>query len=301
MIDLNDYFYFVHVVEKGGFSTAARVLDIPKSRLSRHITQLETRLDVKLIQRSSRQFKITEYGQLFYQHAKTMVNEMTLAEAAISNKKDTISGRIIMSCSVGVAQFAIQELVIKFLAEHPHIELVQQATNQFVDLLASGVDFAIRGHTAPLPDSSVIQRYLTTVTWQLFASPDYVKTIGPIEEPEDINNTPSLNVGWRPGSAHWLLKNKEGIKKQIIHNNLFASDDMSSLKRAAIQGLGIVNLPSYTCRKECEEGTLQPILPDWNTGTAQLSLLSPSRHGQSPAVQKFKDYLLQHIDEYVAF
>lgn len=299
-IDLNDYFYFVHVVEKEGFSAAARILDIPKSRLSRHISNLEERLEVKLIQRTSRHFQITEYGQLFYRHAKAMMNEMALAEAAILNKKETISGRIVMSCSVGVAQFAIQELVMTFLAENPHIELIQQVTNQPIDLISSGVDLAIRGHTTPLPDSSAVQRYLTTVSWQLFASPQYLDSLSTPEKPEDLTNTKSLNVGWQPSAPHWILQNQNGEKRQVIHNNVFSSDDMSSLKSAAVNGLGIVNLPSYTCRTELENGSLKHVLPDWVTGHAQLSLLSPSRHGQSPAVKVFKDYLLKNIDSYVA-
>ncbi|WP_155156689.1 LysR substrate-binding domain-containing protein [Curvivirga aplysinae] len=300
MIDLNDYFYFVHVVEKEGFSAAARVLGIPKSRLSRHVSNLEARLDVKLIQRTSRQFKITEYGQLFYNHAKAMMDEMAMAEAAISSKKDTISGRIIMSCSVGVSQFAIQELVVKFLCENPKIELIQQVTNQPVDLVTSGIDLAIRGHTEPLPDSSVVQRYLTTVSWQLFASPEYVMELGMPDDPDELENVKSLNVGWQPSASHWVLRNEQGMEKKVVHGNVYSSDDMSSLKKVAVKGLGVVNLPSYTCREELEDGSLVHVLPDWVTGRAQLSLLSPSRHGQSPAVQMFKEYLLKNIEAYVA-
>lgn len=125
MIDLNDYFYFVHVVEKQGFTPAARALNMPKSRLSRHVSKLEERLDVKLIQRTSRQFNVTESGQIFYQHARALLEEAEVAEAAIQSRKTALSGRVTMSCSVGVAQFAIRELVLQFLADHPKVELVQ--------------------------------------------------------------------------------------------------------------------------------------------------------------------------------
>ncbi|HBA35271.1 MAG TPA: LysR family transcriptional regulator, partial [Gammaproteobacteria bacterium] len=117
MIDLNDYFYFVHVVEKRGFSPAARALNMPKSRLSRHVSQLEERLDTRLIQRTSRQFKVTETGRVFYQHARALIDEMEAAEAAIQSRKASLSGRVTMSCSVGVAQFAIKELVCEFLVK----------------------------------------------------------------------------------------------------------------------------------------------------------------------------------------
>ncbi len=299
MFDLNDYFYFVHVVEKKGFSAAARALGIPKSRVSRHISTLEQRLEVKLFQRTSRQFKITDYGQLFYRHAKVMMDEMALAEASILNKKETISGRVVISCSVGVAQFAIQALVVKFLSANPKIELIQQVTNQSIDLVSSGVDLAIRGHAKPLPDSSIVQRYLATVSWQLFASPRYLEKLGNIKTPEDLNHAKSLNVGWQPKGSHWILQNQDGIQKKVVYDSIYSSDDMSSLKSAATNGLGVTNLPSYVCRQELDSGALIHVLPNWNVGRAQLSLLAPSRHGQSLAVQTFKNYLLKNIDDYI--
>jgi DNA-binding transcriptional LysR family regulator len=147
MIDLNDYFYFVHVVEKQGFSPAAKALNMPKSRLSRHVSKLEERLDIKLIQRTSRQFNVTETGKIFYQHARALLEEMEAAEAAIQSRKTSLSGRVTISCSVGVAQFAIKDLVLQFLVNHPKVDLVQQVTNQNIDLVSSGIDMAIRGHT----------------------------------------------------------------------------------------------------------------------------------------------------------
>ena len=87
-VDLNDYFYFVHVVEKGGFSAAAKALGLPKSRLSRHIAALEARMDTRLIQRTTRQFNITEIGEVLYQHARALIDEMENAEAAVKRKKD---------------------------------------------------------------------------------------------------------------------------------------------------------------------------------------------------------------------
>ena len=151
MIDLNDYFYFVHVVEKQGFSPAAAALNMPKSRLSRHVSKLEERLDIQLIQRTSRQFKVTESGQIFYQHARALLDEMEAAEAAIQTRKTTLNGRVALSCSVGVAQFAIKDLLLKFLCMHPKVQLVQQVTNQSIDLVASGIDLAIRAHSESPP------------------------------------------------------------------------------------------------------------------------------------------------------
>lgn len=299
MIDLNDYFYFVHVVEKQGFSQAAKALDIPKSRLSRHITKLEERLDTKLIQRTSRQFNVTETGQIFFQHAKAMLEEMEAAEAAIQSRKTSLSGRVTMSCSVGVAQFALKDLILQFLTDHPKVDLVQQVTNQNIDLVSSGIDMAIRGHTESLPDSSIIQRHLATVAWHLFASPSYLSKTGSPKSPYDLYKRQSLKVGWQPASGHWTLQNKEGLKTTVPFSPQLCSDDMSTLKSAAIDGLGIVSLPAYTCRKEIANEALVRVLPDWVSGKAELSLLMPSRKGQSASVRALSAYLLNNLSKQV--
>lgn len=299
MIDLNDYFYFVHVVEKKGFSTAARVLNMPKSRLSRHVSKLEERLDVKLIQRTSRQFNVTEAGQIFYQHARALLDEMEAAETAIQSKKTSLSGRVAVSCSVGIAQFAIKGLVIEFLQKHPKVELVQQVTNQNIDLVSSGIDMAIRGHTESLPDSSIIQRHLTTVSWHLFASSSYLARAGTPKSPYDLFKRQSLKVGWQPVSGHWTLQDKEGLKTTVPFNPGLCSDDMGTLKSAAMDGLGIVSLPAYVCRNEIANGSLTRVLPNWVSGKAELSLLTPSRKGQTPAVRSFSEFLLNNLNEQI--
>ena len=111
--DLNDYFYFVHVIEKRGFSAASEALGLPKSRLSRHIRQLEERMGARLIQRTTRQFNVTELGETFYAHARTVIDEVENAENAVRRKKNRLSGNVTISCSVGVAQFALKELIAK--------------------------------------------------------------------------------------------------------------------------------------------------------------------------------------------
>jgi len=295
MIDLNDYFYFVHVVDKRGFSPAARALDMPKSRLSRHVSLLEQRLGARLIQRTSRQFKVTETGRVFYQHARALIEEMEAAEAAIKSRKASLSGRVAMSCSVGVAQFAVKDLLLEFLAKHTKINLVQQVSNQSVDLVASGIDVAIRGHMEALPDSSIIQRHLANVSWHLFASPEYLDRTGTPKSPDDLFKRKSLKVGWQPASGHWNLEHKNGLKTTVSFTPLLCSDDMSTLKQAASNGLGIVSLPAYTCRDELDRGSLVRVLPEWVAGTAQLSLLMPSRRGQSPGVRALADYLSENV------
>lgn len=299
-IDLNDYFYFMHVVEKGSFSRAAEALGIPKSRLSRHIAQLEGRLDTILIQRTTRQSKLTELGEVFYQRARAVVDQVELAEAEMKRKKNTLQGNVTLSCSVGVAQFALKELIARFMADNPQVTVLQQVTNQNIDLIASGVDMSIRGHTDPLPDSTLISRLLAVVEWNLFTSPVCLSNEDPIATPADLKNYRTLSLGWQAPGGHWRLEHKTGTKEIIQIAPRLKSEDMSTLKQAASEGLGIVALPAYTCRDELASGKLVKVLPEWHAGQATLSLIMQRRSGFAAPVVALQEFLLAQVADFVA-
>lgn len=298
--DLNDYFYFVHVVEKQGFSAASEALGLPKSRLSRHIRQLEERIDARLIQRTTRQFNVTELGETFYAHARTVIDEMEKTENAVRRKKNLLSGNVTISCSVGVAQFALKELLARFLAENPLVTVSQQVTNQNIDLVATGIDLSVRGHSGPLPDSSLIQRPLAQIEWQLFAASSYEDEHAALVDPSDIDNHKTLALGWQSPHGRWILETQSGEKFAVNITPRLKSDDMSTLKHAAASGAGIVALPAYTCREELEGGQLRRVLPNWHAGAAQLSLVAPTRKGQPQAVVALQDFLLAELADIVA-
>ena len=299
-MDLNDYFYFVHVVEKRGFAPAGRALNVPKSRLSRHIQQLEDRLGVRLIQRTSRQFIVTDAGDALYRHARAALDEVDAAEAAIHRKANTLSGTVRLSCSVGVAQFAIRRAVSEFLVANPKVRVVQQVTNESIDLVEAGIDMAIRGHAEPLPDSSLIQSRLTPVNWHLYAGRSYLEQTGVPSSPNELEVHAGLKLGWRPEVGHWTLRDKQDRFATIPFEPRLCSDDMVTLKHAAADGLGVVALPGYVCRDLVETGRLVRILPDWTAGDAQLSLLMPSRRGLPAAVQALADFLRDAVPRVVA-
>lgn len=298
-MDMNGYYFFVHVVEKKGFAPAGRALNIPKSRLSRHISQLEEHLSVRLIQRTSRQFKVTDAGEAFYQHARKAVDEIEAANAAVEQNTQSLSGKVRLSCSVGMAQFALCQLVTGFLKLHPKVEIIQQVTNQSVDLIESGVDMAIRAHAAPLPDSTLIQRRLASVDWGLFASPSYLEQAGIPMAPEELDQHAGLKLGWQPEVGQWLLQSADGSTFSTTYQPRLCSEDMVTLKQAASTGLGIVGLPLYTCRDELRANRLVRVLPDWTAGNAEISLLMPSRQGVPPAVSSFASYLRDQLPQIV--
>lgn len=245
--------------------------------------------------RTTRQFNVTDIGDVFYQHARALVDEMEIAEAAVRRKKNTLAGNVTLSCSVGVAQFAIKEILARFLSDNPRVTVAQQVTNQTVDLVASGVDLSIRGHTGPLPDSTLVQRKLATVEWNLFCATGYREANGAVDAPDQLADHSTLALGWQSPRGTWSLESHLGEQVEIGITPRLRSEDMATLKEAAIQGLGIVALPAYTCRREVHEGRLERVLADWHAGIAQLSFVQPSRRGVSPAVEALRDYILAEL------
>lgn len=292
-VDLNDYFYYVHVVEKKGYTAAARSLNMPKSRLSRHVAQLEERLGVRLLQRTSRTVTVTDEGNSFYQHARKLVDTMELAEASMKNRSGSLTGKVILSCSTGIAQFALLDIITEFAKQHPKVLIEQRVSNTSDDLITEGIDFALRGHIEDLPDSSLIKRFITKVEWPLYCAPSYFEEIGKIESPYDLAHCHFLKLGRACTKDAIPLQHKDGLRTHQTANIVMCSEDLSTLKHAAIEGLGVTALPDYVCVKPLQSGQLMRVLPDWISQSASLSLLMPSRLG----VPAHKRALAEFIQE----
>ena len=299
MIDINDYFYFVKVIENKGFTQAAEMINTPKSKVSRHVKKLEERLGARLIQRSTRHFSVTEAGWEFYRHARKVINELESAESAIVKRRGMLSGVVNISSSFGVSNHLMPCLINDFLQKYPDVEVRQHVSNEYVDLIANGLDMVIRGHDKNLPDSSLIQKHLAQVEWCLFASPSLLADSKPVIEPSDLDGTKALGFGWKSHARVWNLTRYDGDKTDVSFSPMFSSDDMSALKSACIQGHGVVSLPGYVCKQEVAEGQLVRVLPQWHTRSGALSIVMPSRSGVPEQVRAFIDFLREKAQEKV--
>ncbi|MDD9729153.1 LysR substrate-binding domain-containing protein [Mameliella sp. AT18] len=295
MMDLNQAYYLVQVVEKQGFSAAARTLGIPKSRISRQVKSLEETLGTRLLNRDSRQMSLTEAGEAYYRHARMALECMLAAEAAVRKDKDALEGTVTLSSSVGVAQFALSRILPRFLDENPRVVLRLQASNDFADMIGDGIDLAIRGHVRLLPDSGLIQRRIADVPWHLFGSPGLAQQLGRGASPTDLEGQPGLALGWRPGGSSWSLQGPGGSSASVPFAARMRSDDMVSLKEAAAAGLGVVALPAYVCAEEVAAGRLCRLLPDWVAGLPEISLLMHERRGNPPQVDALADFLRREL------
>jgi DNA-binding transcriptional LysR family regulator len=290
--DLNDYYYFVQSVDHGGFSATGRALDIPKSTLSRRVIALESRLGVRLIERTSRRFVVTDVGRDFYRHAHAMLIEADAAEEVVARRLAEPSGTIRITCSIGMAR-TLADPLTRFLAAHPKVNLVQMATNRYVDLVEEGFDIGIRGHSQSLPDTELIQRRLTPTPWHVFAAPALLDREGTPEQPQELAQHAAVSLGTRRDEAAWHLYAEGGEKAVVPFVPRLRSDDLETLKIAAIAGLGLASLPAYLARDEVSQGRLKRVLPDWVTQSrAEITLLTPSRRGQLPSVRALIDFLV---------
>jgi DNA-binding transcriptional LysR family regulator len=293
VLDLNDFFYFVQVVDRGGFTAAGRTLRLPKSTLSHRIQQLETELGARLLNRTSRHFAMTDAGAEFYRHAVMMLRDAESAETAIRQRLDEPIGTVRCTAAMATMQFAMRDIVAEFLGRYPKVNVVAHASDANVDIVGENYDVAVRAHSEPLPDSTLVQRRLAPAPWLLFAGSAYLDATGAPQTPADLRSHPSLFM-MRSGVAPvWRLRRASRAKDQVVIpvTPRLSSDDMVTLKRAAVAGLGVVSLPGYVCRDELKSGALRRVLPAWLAGDSTITALIPYRRGLLPSVRAFIDHL----------
>jgi DNA-binding transcriptional LysR family regulator len=291
MQDLNDLYYFVQVVDHGGFAPAGRALGEPKSKLSRRIALLEERLGVRLIQRSTRRFSVTEIGHNYYAHCKAMLVEADAAQAAVEQTRSEPSGIVRLTCPVAFLHARVSAMLAGFMVQHPHVVIHLEATNRRVDLIAEGIDVAIRARPLPIENSDLMMKVLAEGGHVMVASPAWVNRAGSIRVPADLNGLSSLDLG-PPRQEHiWKLEGPDGAQADIRHQPRLVSDDMVALRSAAIAGVGIVHLPLLMVSDEIREGKLVHLLPGWAPRRHVVHAVYPSKRGLLPSVRALLDYL----------
>jgi DNA-binding transcriptional LysR family regulator len=195
MQDLNDLYYYVQVVDNRGFAAAGRALGVPKSKLSRRVALLERRLGVRLIQRSTRRFAVTEIGQSYYAHCKAMLVEADAAQEAIELTRSEPRGIVRMTCPVALLDARVGAMLAAFMLQYPSVDVHLEATDRRVDVISEAVDVAIRVRTPPLQDSDLVQRSLGDSGQCLVASPALLQRFGMPVTPADLAMLPSMAHG----------------------------------------------------------------------------------------------------------
>jgi DNA-binding transcriptional LysR family regulator len=289
MANLNDFTFFVHVVDHKGFAPAARALNVPKSTLSKRVAELEKDLGVRLINRTSRRFSVTETGDDFYRHAAAMLVEAEAAENVIKGRLAEPTGAVRITASVPTAQLSLAPLLPQLALAYPKVRVMLHATDRFVDIIREGFDLAVRDHFSPLPDSGLVQRRLGSQAKLIVASPLYLERSGVPERPEELDHHDGLITSF--SSEEWVMERADGSTVAVSPRPRFVADESRVLREAALAGLGITTLPGKLCQEEIESGALVRILPDWTAGKVTTTILMPHRRGQLPSVRATVDFI----------
>jgi DNA-binding transcriptional LysR family regulator len=295
MQDLNDLYYYVQAVDHGGFAAAGRALDIPKSKLSRRLAMLEEKLGVRLIQRSTRHFAVTEIGQTYYEHCKAMLVEAGAAQQAIEITRAEPCGVVRLTCPIALLQTTVGGMLADFMASHPRVTLQLEASNRRVDPIEEAIDLAIRVRPPPLEDSDLVMRVLADRSICLTASPTLVAQYGVPTTPADLGNLPSLALGTPQPGYIWQLFGPDGARADLHHRPRMVCNDMIALRNAALAGIGVVQLPTMMLREQIADGSLLRLLPQWAPRREIIHAVYPSRRGQLPSVRALLDYLTQRF------
>jgi DNA-binding transcriptional LysR family regulator len=290
MQDLNDLYLFVQAVDHGGFAPAARVLGMQKSKLSRRIGLLEDRLGVRLIQRSTRRFFVTEIGQEYYRRCIAMLVEAEGAQAVIDQSRAEPCGIVRLTCPTGLLAFQFGALLGRFMALYPEVEVHVESTNRRVDVIGEGFDLAIRVRPPPLAETELVMRRFDERTIRLVASPDLLRN-RVIAGPADLAGIPSFDFGPAGGEHRWRLIHRDGSTAEVRHSPRLITDDMALLREAALAGAGVVRLPTLTVWDDLQSGRLVTVLPEWRSSNEIVHAVFPSRRGLLPSVRALLDFL----------
>lgn len=296
MQDLNDLYYFAKVVEAGGFAAAGRLLGIPKSRLSRRIAELEERLNARLLQRTTRQLKLTAVGERYLRHCQAMLLEAEMADEAVASMSSEPRGRLRVSSPVGLAHQFLPSIIETFLAKYPLVQLEMTLLNRRVDLVSEGIDVALRVRDLGDEDPLLMTRRLRQARLIMVASPAFTQGRR-IETPEDLRQLPVLGALEADRLVHLRLLDSDGQSTELTLEARLGIDDFIVRRACALAGLGFTLLPSMYCEEELRDGRLVELLPGWSSPDGWLLAVYPHRRGMLPAVRAWIDHLVAAFEQ----
>jgi DNA-binding transcriptional LysR family regulator len=295
MGDLNDTVVFVKVVEQGSFTAAARELRLPKSTVSRKVQELEARLGVPMLNRTTRKLGLTEAGQVYFQHCREISRGLEAAENAVAELLDGPRGWLRVAAPPTVAASWIAPLLGEFHGRYPEVQVEMQLTDERLDIIAQGLDLALVA--GALPDSSLVARRLATFTTRVYASPAYLRRYGAPARPEELvsHRALALTCHRRGPDYEWQLGDGHSAAGYPIRP-LLVCNDASLLHPPLLAGEGLVLACGFSMHEYLAQGAVTGALPGWRGPTFDLNALFPAREAMPPKVRVFIDFLAERLN-----
>jgi len=297
MEDLNDLYFFAAVVRHNGFTAAARATGVEKTRLSRRVAELEHRLGLRLLQRSTRSIALTEAGERFYTRCVAAVESAEAAYDSVAELQREPAGTVRLACPVVMAQSYLAPILPGYLARHPKVKVLVEASDRAVNLIEERFDLALRARPRMDDEPGLVAKALGTARVILVASPAFLDVHGRPQHPQDLVGLDVMSHihDLHDGIAHWSLKDSSGRSELVKALPRLVTSDFRVQLEAAVHGIGIALLPEPIVSGALHRAQLEHVLQDWAAAGNMLHLVYPTPRGMLPAVRSLIDYLMIHL------
>ena len=291
MDSVGEMIVFARVVDDGGFSAAARQLNLSPSAVSKQITRLEDRLGVRLLTRTTRRLNVTEEGESYYHRVKRILADIEEAEQAVSASKALPRGNLRLSVSNAFGQERLIPILPRFLAQYPEVTIEVIMTDAVVDLVEMGIDLAVR--QGRLANSAMVARKICDAKRVIVATPGYLEKFGTPKTPDDIANHNCLAFAGHPSLNDWRFKTREGEQQTIRIGGNFLANNGEAVYKMALAGLGLARLSDFLLVDDLAKGRLVPLLADYiDEEVTPIHVVYPDPRHLSPKVRVLIDFLV---------
>ena len=291
---------FVQVAETGSLSRAAELLELSNAAASRYLSAMEQRLGARLVERNTRRLYLTDTGQEFFQKAKAILADLKDAEAAVNATALSPSGVLRISASLSFSLHHVAPLLKNYTERYPNVTVHIEAANRYLDIIDNNIDVAIRTREVE-PDSNITIRRLAETRRVLAASPEYLQKHGTPKLPQDLQKHKVLVYTYsnKPNELRFTHPDPRApVQNTTIQvKGLLESNDGQVLRKAALDGLGILVQPMYILYDDIAAGRLVPVLDEWDLPRLTINLAYPSRKHLSAKVRTFIDFVVDHFNE----
>ena len=292
MQDFGAMAYFVHVVEQGGFSAAARHLSEPLSTISRRVAELEQNLGVRLLERSTRKVRLTHLGETYFDYCRRGLQEFEAGTLALRDRQSEVSGLLRITVPPSLVEPFFLPAVVAFQALYPNARVAILSTERYVDLLHERIDVAFR--ISPLKDSQMTTRRLASYALHLVAAPSYLQGQPLVGLPADLPSHRIVAFEVAPGLVTWSLRQQSAAKPDDTATvelvPYLSMNDFAGVLAAAIAGCGIAAIPSILCASHLREGRLSRVLSGWTFDPVMISAVTPGTRNMSRLNRLFLDH-----------
>jgi LysR family transcriptional regulator for bpeEF and oprC len=290
MIDLNALRIFEKVASMRSFSAAARALGLPKSSVSRAVSELEANLGTRLLQRTTRAVVLTDSGAALRDRCGDILTRVDETVDYVGSLGGTPRGRLRISAGIGFGINVLSELLPEFITRYPEVDVSLDLSSQPVDLVSSGVDVAIR--MGPLSDSEVVAKRLGTLHRYLCVAPSYVARKGAPRTIAEVCDHDAIEMPGADGRPRrWVFARPHEESKSVEPSLRISVNEALTIYRLVLNGAGIGIVSGYLCGPDIEAGRLFRLFPEWQIPSVDVSVLFPSNRELSPVVRAFVDFI----------